>query len=230
MKKFLLLLVPLTIALGGCTNARPQQKETVPAAQPQNTVSAPAGENNLLWKPVIYLYPTSQQRLQVTLGNSANLKVTYPTYGQGWDVIAYPDGKIINLADNKEYSYLFWEGASDHQAYDLTTGFIVEGKDSAAFLQNALGKMGLTPREYNEFIVYWLPKMLNNPYNLIHFASNEEYADKVSLSVSPKPDSLLRIFMVFKALPAQTEITPQNLATFQRQGFSVIEWGGTEIR
>lgn len=30
-------------------------------------------------------------------------------------------------------------------------------------------EIGLTPREYNGFIVYWRPKMQDNPYNLITF-------------------------------------------------------------
>ncbi len=230
MKKTLVLLVPLIIVLSGCTNTSSEQKETAPAAKPQNAVSTPAADNSLLWKPVIYLYPTTEQKINVTLGNSSNLKVTYPEYNNGWDVVAYPDGKIINLADNKEYSYLFWEGASDDQVYDLTTGFIVEGKNSSAFLQNTLGKIGLSPKEYNEFIVYWLPKMINNEYNLVHFATKEEYDDKISLNVNPKPDSMLRVFMVFKALDERAEIKAQNLTTFNRHGFSVIEWGGTEIK
>ena len=36
--------------------------------------------------------------------------------------------------------------------------------------------MGLTPREYNEFIVYWLSKMQHNAYNLIAFQGSE-YTD-----------------------------------------------------
>lgn len=46
---------------------------------------------------------------------------------------------------------------------------MVEGEKTAAFLERVLSEMGLVPREYNEFIVYWLPKMQNNAYNLITF-------------------------------------------------------------
>ena len=55
-------------------------------------------------------------------------------------------------ADGKVYNYLFWEGVS-HRRFDLSEGFCVKGSDTAAFLEDALAKLGLTRREANEFIV-----------------------------------------------------------------------------
>ena len=46
--------------------------------------------------------------------------------------------------------------------YDLSKGFCVKGEDTAAFLEGALEQLGLTRREANEFIVYWLPLMEQN--------------------------------------------------------------------
>ena len=89
--------------------------------------------------------------------------------------------------------------------------------------------MGLTPREYNEFIVYWLPKMQNNEYNLISF-QNEEYTDNVRLDISPKPDSTLRVFMAYKALDEKIEVEPQEFEPFERKGFTVVEWGGAQVK
>jgi len=91
---------------------------------------------------------------------------------------------------------------------DLTKGFVVRGEDTAIFLQQMLSRMGLTPKEYNEFIVYWYPQMKNNKYNLIHFAG-EEYTDLAKLTITPKPDSILRVFMVYK--PLEREIASSNL-------------------
>ena len=51
----------------------------------------------------------------------------------------------------------------------MSAGFVVKGEDTAAFLQEKLAYLGLTPREYNECIVYWLPRLEGNPYNLISF-------------------------------------------------------------
>ena len=180
-------------------------------------------------KPVIYLYPEKTTEVSVKL-ELANGKLTcsYPEYHNGWNVIAYPDGTIKNKADNDDYSYLYWESESEFQA-DFSTGFVVKGEDTAAFLKEKLSFMGLTPKEYNEFIVYWLPIMQNNPYNLVAFQM-ESYTDAAKLEIEPEPDSLLRIFMAFKALDHPADIPPQTLDTFERNGFTVVEWGGTEIK
>lgn len=175
-------------------------------------------------KPVIYLYPTEETDVTVKLDFSGELFVTYPAYDEGWDVTAYPDGTIINKSDGEEYSYLFWEGYSDLE-YDFSTGFVVKGEDTEAFLKEKLKFMGLLPNEYNEFIVYWLPMMIENPYNLISF-QQEAYTDNAVLEITPTPDSIQRIFMVFKPLQEEIEIAEQKLEPFTREGFTVIEWGG----
>ena len=121
-------------------------------------------------KPVIYLYPEEVTEVLAQLDYNGELAVTYPAYEDGWAVTAHPDGTLVD-AEGKEYSYLFWEGSSDTE-YDFSEGFCVAGKDTAAFLQGTLAEIGLTPREYNEFIVYWLPRMQGNAYNLISFQSD----------------------------------------------------------
>lgn len=184
-----------------------------------------------VYKPIIYLYPTQTQNIKVELDYKGKLIADYPAYNyfmKGWSITAYPDGKIINT-DGKEYSYLFWEGKpSIPTNYDLSTGFVVKGEDTISFLQDTLSKIGLTPKEYNEFIVYWYPKMKDNKYNLIHFA-DKQYTDTAPLVVTPKPDSMLRVFMVFKPLDKEINIKSQEIKPFERRGFSVVEWGGTEF-
>lgn len=179
-------------------------------------------------KPVIYLYPPSEQIISVKLDYKGKLTYTYPKYKDEWKVNAKPDGTLTNLSDNREYSYLFWEGLSDTK-WDMSKGFVVKGNETEKFLQEKLEYLGLTPKEYNEFIVYWLPIMQENKYNLITFAG-EEYEDLAKLTITPKPDSILRVMMVFKPLDKPVEIEPQALKTFDRKGFTVIEWGGTEVK
>jgi hypothetical protein len=179
-------------------------------------------------KPVIYLYPKEETKVTVTLDFNGNLTTTYPAYNNGWTVIAQPDGTLTNLADDKEYSYLFWEGISDVN-YDLSTGFVIAGEDTAAFLQETLVAIGLTPKEYNEFIVYWLPRMEGNAYNLISFQTNA-YTDNAVLNITPEPDSLLRVFMTWRGLKEPVDVEPQQITPFERTGFAVVEWGGGEVR
>jgi hypothetical protein len=180
-------------------------------------------------KPVIYLYPEQEQNVYVALDYSGEIIADYPKYNEeikGWNVTAYPDGRLINHEDNEEYSYLFWEGIlAEPVEWDFSKGFVVKGEDTKDFLQNILPQMGLSTVEYNEFIVYWFPLMQNNPYNLIHFAQ-EQYTDTAALTISPEPDSLLRVFMVYKALEERIEIEEQQIEPFERKGFTVVEWGG----
>ena len=178
-------------------------------------------------KPVIYLYPTEETEVSVKLSYNGELTTTYPAYGDGWHVTARPDGTLTNKADGKEYSYLFWEGVSDTE-YDMSRGFVLKGEDTAAFLQETLKKLGLTPREYNEFIVFWLPRMQENPYNLITFQT-DRYTESAKLSITPRPDSVLRVFMAYRPLQEPIAVEAQPLPGFERKGFTVVEWGGAQV-
>ena len=179
-------------------------------------------------KPVIYLYPETETEVGVELDYKGRLTCTYPEYSEGWKVIAKPDGTLIDIEANREYSYLFWEGESDTE-YDMTTGYVVKGEETEQFLHNTLSKMGLLPKEYNEFIVYWLPQMQENDYNLITF-QNESYTESAKLTITPKPDSILRVFMAYQALETPIEVQEPTIIPFERTGFTVVEWGGTEVK
>ena len=178
-------------------------------------------------KPVIYLYPEQKTAVSVSLDYAGTLTAPYPAYENGWHITAEPDGTLYDEAGN-EYSYLFWEG-EDKTDYDFSKGFCVAGVDTADFLRETLAEIGLTPKEYNEFIVYWLPKMEDNSYNLISFQS-EAYTDAAKLDIDPTPDSLLRVFMAWKPLSKPQTIEPQTFTPFARDGFTVVEWGGCEVK
>ena len=163
----------------------------------------------------------------MSLDYAGTLIATYPAYENGWHVTAEPDGTLYDENGN-EYSYLFWEGENNTD-YDFSEGFCIAGADTADFLREKLAEIGLTPREYNEFIVYWLPKMQDNPYNLISFQS-EAYTDAAKLDIDPTPDSVLRVFMAWKPLHRAQNIEPQTFTPFARDGFTVVEWGGCEVK
>ena len=180
-------------------------------------------EPNVAYKPVIYLYPEKEQEVNVKLDLDGKFTFTYPEYNNGWNVTAKPDGTIIS--DGKEYSYLFWEGLMPTFKPDFKEGFVVKGSESAEFLRETLSQMGLTPKEYNEFIVYWAPKLQENEYNKIYFAE-DDYTDKAKLEINPKPDSILRVFMVYEKADENTVLPKQEIKPFERKGFTVVEWGG----
>ena len=132
-KRFALfgLLALVCILLPGCREDRDEQVDA---------------------KPVIYLYPEAEAAVTVQLDYDGQLTCTYPAYGDGWTVTARPDGTLTD-GSGQTYNYLYWEGV-DHAECDFSQGFCVPGGETAAFLEDALARLGLTRREANEFIVY----------------------------------------------------------------------------
>ncbi len=182
---------------------------------------------NACYKPVIYLYPDQASEISVKLDLDGKLTCTYPEYKNGWEVTAYPDGTLTDT-EGMSYNYLYWEGEA-FADWDFSKGFCVKDEDTAKFLETALEELGLNRREANEFIVYWLPLMQENPYNIISFQT-EAYAEAAKLTVEPKPDTLIRVFMTYKASEKFVDIEPQILTSPERVGFTVVEWGGTEVK
>lgn len=175
-------------------------------------------------KPVIYLYPEEEMQVSVKLNYNGQFTTTYPAYEDGWTVIAEPDGMLTDVDTGREYYCLFWEGISEAE-YDLSTGFVVPGDETEEFLEEALATLGLTEREANEFIIYWLPQMEGNAYNLISF-QGEEYCNNAQMEITPAPDSVIRVFMAWQGLDEPIEVEQQVLQSFERNGFTVVEWGG----
>lgn len=194
-------------------------------------------------KPVVYVYPDKPAvEVSVALTTQHDMIATYPnpdtvtdnTYE--WNVYAMQDGTLYDKANN-EYSYIFWEAVNHDLEHDFSKGFCVKGEDTVEFLCTTLAEIGLTPKEYNEFIVYWLPKMQDNLYNLITFegidkddAYNKAFALNVSDTTGKEADSMLRVMMAWKSVDEYVEIEPQTFETFERNGFTVVEWGGCEVK
>lgn len=177
-------------------------------------------------KPVIYLYPEAETEVSVKLTTDGELTCTYPAYHDGWMVTASPDGTLAD-ASGQTYRYLFWEATSKVK-YDFSKGFCVKGSETAAFLEYSLAELGLNRQEANEFIVYWLPRMEVNPYNIISFQT-DAYTESAQLEIIPTPDTLIRVFMAWYPSDAYVEIPSQVFSAPDRTGFTVIEWGGSKI-
>ena len=181
--------------------------------------------------PIIYLYDDECREATVKLDLNGELTCTYPTYNDGWTVKTSPDGTLTD-ANGRKYEYLFWE-ADLNMEPDTSRGFCVKNSDTAAFLERALAELGLSDTEANTFIMYWLPVMEENPYNLIYFQT-DVYENAAKLEVTPTPDTIVRVNMFFQASDEYVEIEEQDLSSMnpslaEREGFVVVEWGGEYI-
>ena len=184
-----------------------------------------------LAKPIIYLYPEEETELTVYLGRPDIISCSYPKYNSenGWNIIAKPDGTLIDKNNNRELYSLYWEG-EDFIDISIEDVFVIKGEKSIEFLEEKLAVLGLNEKESEEFIVYWLPKLEKNKYNYIRFATIDEINEMMPLDFSVQPDTTIRVLMEFKPLNEYIEVQEQELTTPNRTGFVVVEWGGMEIK
>lgn len=209
----------------GCQYTAGEQAITSFIETMQGMIDGPA--NPRTGKPVIYLYPEQKQDVEVKLDFQGELGYTFPIYNGGWNVTAQPDGTLTNKADGSTHYYLFWDGNAFRNDWDFSKGFVVKGSEAQSFLLEKLPRLGLTPREYNDFITYWVPELAQNEYNLITF-STTQYEQTAPLHITPAPDTIIRVHMVYKPLEAPVAVKEQTLpAVPARDGFTVVEWGGT---
>ena len=183
--------------------------------------------------PIIYLYDEQEREATVKLDLNGDLTCTYPKYNEetGWVVKTSADG-VLTDKSGRQYEYLYWEANID-MVPDLSKGFCVRGEDSAAFLEKALSDLGLTDTEANAFIMYWLPQLEENPYNVISFQT-ETYENVAKLHVDPIPDTVVRVNMLFYGSDEYLEIEAQDLTSMnpsvsEREGFVLVEWGGGKL-
>lgn len=140
-----------------------------------------------------------------------------------WNVRAHPSGQLS--IGSKQFPYLFWESVSNFDL-DFTQGFIITPETAAEFLEDKLSLIGLNENEINDFITYWLPVLQKSRFNLVSFQFNN-YCSTHPLTISPQPDSILRVFLAICPIQKRIHIEPQEIPHFNRTGFSVVEWGGT---
>ena len=181
-------------------------------------------------KPIIYLYPEEEKEISVELGNKDLITCSYPKYISGWNVNAKPNGDLIDLDTNRNLYSLYYESENIKQYKIEDYGFVVEGEKTAEFLEEKLAILGLTDREAEEFIVYWLPKLEANKYNYIRFAEAEEIDYNMPLIITPEPDTTIRVLMTYKGLNEKIDVKEQELKQVERIGYTAVEWGGTEIK
>ena len=186
-------------------------------------------DKNPVVKPIIYLYPTQEEVITVRLGYKDRVTTSYPKYIDDWKVLAKPNGDLKYLKTNQNLYSLYYENKRIVTYRVEKEGFCVEGKEIASFLEDKLAKLGLNEREAEEFIIYWLPKLENNKYNYIRFASKEEIDTDMPLIITPFPDTTIRVLMTFKGLNRPINVKEQIIETPERKGFVAVEWGGTEI-
>ena len=208
-------------------------------------------------KPVVYLYPEKPTVVHLSFISPVSLDTQIPFYNNGWFVKAQPDGiltdlqpqytdcsKIDSLKFGSEYAgnacktnsypYIYWSGKSVQNSYPkIEGGWIIEKNNLQKFMDEKLKEIGLTEKESDDMTSYWVSKMSekDTPYYQISFLQTREMNEFIPMAVNPQPDSVLRVFLDYKALNTRpsTDPKPQQFDKFIRRGFTFVEWGGRQF-
>lgn len=183
-------------------------------------------------KPVIYLYPENDIEFTVSINPIGDLFFTYPVYNGKWEGVVAPNGDI--KINNNAYNYLFWESIQTINAnlIDTQKGTIVKGNESLNFLEKTLNQFGFTSKEKADFITYWAPQLQQNEYNYIYFVLNNDADIFAELAITPTPDNIYRFYMLSSKIENPNDfyyLEPQLIEPIKRDGFTVLEWGGSKI-
>ena len=167
--------------------------------------------------------------IKLNIKKSMKISVVYPKFNDInniYKVKAKPNGDII--LNNKKYPYLFYE-LDSYIFPSHNEGFIVKDEEAETFLENKLKILGLNEKESTDFITYWLPVLLKNKMSLCTF-QNDVFLNNFELNINPKPDTLIRIFLSIKKIDSIPNIKEQKLEKIERKGYTVVEWGGTNLK
>ena len=207
-------------------------------------------------KPVVYLYPEKTTDVHLSFASSITLNTQIPFYHDGWFVKAQSDGKLtdlqpqytdctkidsskfgseyaVNACKTNSYPYIYWSGKSLENPYPkVDGGWIVEKNNLQKFMDEKLKEIGLTEKESTDMTSYWVTKMKekNSAYYRISFLTTNQMNKFIPMNVNPLPDSVLRVFLDYKALSNKPSVEPQpqQFNKFTRNGFTLVEWGGLQ--
>lgn len=209
-------------------------------------------------KPVILLYPQEDNtpvHVELQLSSAWDLCAVYPlgslqqTFHQhgntkqlqqleqryvAWSVIANACGALTDQSTQHQCDYLFWEALTNGSALftlDLDEAFCVPRTTVATFLNDALERYGLTRRERNDCVTYWLHQLEASPWVLLQFIDQRTYNAAAQLTITPTPTTLIRVFFVFKGVQEQHHACKGKLPETrpERRGFVAVEWGGMNL-
>ena len=187
-------------------------------------------------KPVIYVYSDQELDAEIKFSCKGELSFTYPEYHEKWNVRVSEKG-LIEKSTGRTYPYLFWEAKTTDLQYQQNAqgyeGFVINTDSTIAFLESSLMALGLNETEHTDFITFWGPRMIASPYAFVQFKIDGAYELEISnMTVTPAPDAMRRVFMLFTPLqsaPQDLIVYPQALPSFERKGFTLVEWGGSEL-
>jgi len=177
-------------------------------------------------KPVVYFYAEEEKNVHFDVSPVGGFTHTEPQHNDGWDIQTIGNGRIKDNKTGKEYDSLLWEGmALNYSVPD--SGWVIAQRDLNGFFDEKLNTLGMNEKEINDFKEYWLERLNDNPYYRISFMDRDQFDRLAPLHFSENPDHIIRVMMIAKGEQNYYELPAQNITTdINRDGFTVVEWGG----
>lgn len=186
----------------------------------------------MLRKPVLYFYPQETTDISVQVAPKGEFTFTYPDISSGWEFTSHPNGKLER--DDESYRYLFWESEQkvSSSLLEPESGAVMSGSDGVVYLESQMTAFGMTSSEQADFITYWGPQMQNKTNVYIYLLFNEACDAFASIEISPEPTEIARFYVLWAEVPEDYNpaLEPQEVPSMQRDGFTVLEWGGAEVK
>ncbi|HRN96460.1 MAG TPA: hypothetical protein PLD54_03375, partial [Candidatus Levybacteria bacterium] len=182
-------------------------------------------------KPVLYFYPLIATFVDVKLDVPGKVIVSDPHYPEdtGWkNVRAFPNG-VLHY-NNTTYHYLFYETEVTKPSKP-TNGVFIPMTELEPKLSLLLTQFGLNDFEKGEFLEYWIPELqkLDSPYIFFSVLNDQQKQEVDKVDITPSPDTFIHVLAYFKGIqvPYSVEPLPIPKTIPERNGFTVVEWGGT---
>jgi len=177
----------------------------------------------LVRKPNIYIYPEKETKLKLSLNfpRGGHITRSKPKYDLGWKVSVTPDGVI-----NNQYDYLFYE-CEVPGSYQHKKGWVKTKQNLEEFFNSNLKKAGFNKKEINDFIQYWIPRLDKYQKYVIYPQKERLINNLIDFQFTEKPESVLRLFYYIKGVNSSPPDIrpPRDYESFNRKGFTVVEWG-----
>ncbi|CAE6465775.1 unnamed protein product [Rhizoctonia solani] len=193
-----------------------------------------------------------------------------------WRVDAKPNGTLLDHTTHREVTYLFWEAQTNPKslfsppatrpstptemstlAFDPASPILLPSQSALLpcekvtnYIDDVLLTLGLHTEARTSFITYWLPQLSNHAFVALRFLAQEDYEKAAPLNITPAPEVIARVFMLFKGIE-ESEIGLWSEAAARacmdvsmwrnivgidvakvhdKSLFRVLEWGGMEVR
>lgn len=175
-------------------------------------------------KPNIYLYPTENTNLDVSISFPLGGKIitSIPDYARGWKINVDTNGII-----NNKFDFLFYE-SEQPDVWQMDKGWIISKTELEGFFTENLTKYGFYGREIKDFMDYWIPRLKDHEFYEIYPQESDIINSVIKLEFSKSPEAVLRLFYLIRGTDSDTNskiIVPTDNFQFKRIGFYITEWG-----